>query len=365
MAIGSSNRNRNALALIALFSASASFLVAAQTQQCYYPNGAVAKDYTYAVCNSTTTQSACCIPSEGDVCLSNDLCYWPSGNYPFRGACTDKSWTSDACPKYCLDVDQTGWVELEVCGGGKFCCGPGCCSAGTTFAVDPAVVVNTFGKAGVIVPGSILGSGSVPSKSASASASASATSAVTATSGSPSATGASGTVTLASTSTSTPVPSSNSSTKTIAVGVGVGVGVGLIFAAVLAFFCYRHFRKNPKPAAAVAVPQQAFVAPPAPPPSQHQAYVPLPQQSQPYPAYPPQDQQQIYPAGQQQQQYPGYYQQPHQLQHQYPGSPVSPAPPYYPPQPLDAKAAPPAKVPEPTPAAIEMDAAGVNRGGEK
>jgi len=59
-------------------------------QNCYYPDGGLATDYTYQPCVGGGGVSSCCIPSEGDKCLSNGLCYWPSGAYPFRGACTGK-----------------------------------------------------------------------------------------------------------------------------------------------------------------------------------------------------------------------------------------------------------------------------------
>jgi len=66
--------------------------------ECYYPDGSIAKDYTYVSCGGET--KACCIPSEKDQCLSNGLCFWPGGNYPFRGACSDKDWGSK-CPNVC------------------------------------------------------------------------------------------------------------------------------------------------------------------------------------------------------------------------------------------------------------------------
>lgn len=67
---------------------------------CYYPDGSEAKDYVYVPCNGTGVGS-CCIPSEGDVCLSDGLCYYTSSPYVYRGACTDQTWKSSSCPQYC------------------------------------------------------------------------------------------------------------------------------------------------------------------------------------------------------------------------------------------------------------------------
>jgi hypothetical protein len=68
---------------------------------CYYPDGSNATDYTYEPCKSGTGFSSCCIPGEGDLCLSDGLCYYSSGSYPFRGACTDPTFKSKECPQYC------------------------------------------------------------------------------------------------------------------------------------------------------------------------------------------------------------------------------------------------------------------------
>lgn len=54
--------------------------------QCYYPDGSEAKDYTFVECytpsaapNALSRHAPCCIPSEGDICQMNGLCYWPGG----------------------------------------------------------------------------------------------------------------------------------------------------------------------------------------------------------------------------------------------------------------------------------------------
>lgn len=70
------------------------------SKTCYWPDGSTAADQT--VCSSGT-QSACC-PS-GSACTSNGLCY--NLGYLQRGSCTDKTWGSSACPKYCYLADDS------------------------------------------------------------------------------------------------------------------------------------------------------------------------------------------------------------------------------------------------------------------
>lgn len=66
------------------------FLHTVSADKCYYPDGTIATDYTYQPCVGSGI-SSCCIPSEGDKCLSNGLCIDGIRNYPFRGACTGVS----------------------------------------------------------------------------------------------------------------------------------------------------------------------------------------------------------------------------------------------------------------------------------
>jgi hypothetical protein len=72
--------NWQTAALLAL-----SFKVVVGTS-CYYPDGSLATDYVYVPCGSSG-ESACCIPDEGDKCLSNGLCLFTS-DYIYRGACS-------------------------------------------------------------------------------------------------------------------------------------------------------------------------------------------------------------------------------------------------------------------------------------
>lgn len=112
----------------------------AASEICYYPDGSVAGPWTYEPCtvNGTaegmsvchlyirlnicqedlkgnlmstigSTFSSCCIPSEGDTCLTDGLCFFPqststqtSGNYVYRGACTDQAWKDGSCATQCI-----------------------------------------------------------------------------------------------------------------------------------------------------------------------------------------------------------------------------------------------------------------------
>ena len=79
----------------------------ANAATCYWPNGE-AKSLTGTVsCNSTGQYSACCMA--GDECTTNGLCKAPSDgniNWYWRQTCTDPTWQSDACPKYCNSPDN-------------------------------------------------------------------------------------------------------------------------------------------------------------------------------------------------------------------------------------------------------------------
>ncbi|KAH6664824.1 hypothetical protein B0J14DRAFT_237526 [Halenospora varia] len=95
--------------------------------QCFYPDGSEASDSIYVPCTAET-YSSCCIPSEGDVCQPSGLCYWPSGSYLFRGACTDQTWTSSNCPKVCMEEIKNKRIRATPCdGNGNFACADSTC----------------------------------------------------------------------------------------------------------------------------------------------------------------------------------------------------------------------------------------------
>ena len=76
---------------------------------CYYPDKSRAT--AYEACNSTLAGpdgvgSACC--ASGDICTTGGFCL--NGDYyPYRGACTDRSWNSNSCASECLNG---GWLLL-------------------------------------------------------------------------------------------------------------------------------------------------------------------------------------------------------------------------------------------------------------
>ncbi|KAH7077168.1 hypothetical protein FB567DRAFT_608132 [Paraphoma chrysanthemicola] len=100
---------------------------------CYYPDGSFPTDYVYVPC-SGTEHTSCCIPSEGDQCLSNGLCYYPGGEYLFRGACTDKNWNSPGCFNHCTNKTNSyadSYDQIVKCGNDRYCCysdGSTCCN---------------------------------------------------------------------------------------------------------------------------------------------------------------------------------------------------------------------------------------------
>ncbi|KAF3916403.1 hypothetical protein ABW21_db0207237 [Orbilia brochopaga] len=98
---------------------------------CYFPGGQRANGYV--ACDDTTTgHSACCQNKNQTACFATGLCYLQNGFYE-RGACTDQSWQSDACPGPCRDFRNSG-QDLLACddSSDSFCCAtgskPSCCS---------------------------------------------------------------------------------------------------------------------------------------------------------------------------------------------------------------------------------------------
>jgi hypothetical protein len=71
---------------------------AAAAPKCFYPDG-VTVEPKHTPCNTTVTNSACCLPQ--DSCTVDGLCLGTS-NFNYRGSCTDKTWSSNACPQTCL-----------------------------------------------------------------------------------------------------------------------------------------------------------------------------------------------------------------------------------------------------------------------
>lgn len=69
---------------------------------CFFPDHQRAENFT--TCNAAATHAACCRPE--DVCLSNGYCLQQGSDLPnrlIRGACTDYTFSSSACPSKCAD----------------------------------------------------------------------------------------------------------------------------------------------------------------------------------------------------------------------------------------------------------------------
>ncbi len=64
--------------------------------QCYYPDGSIPTDYLWEPCTGAK-YSSCCVPSEGDICQADGLCYYPAENLSYRGTCTDRTWNDPSC----------------------------------------------------------------------------------------------------------------------------------------------------------------------------------------------------------------------------------------------------------------------------
>ncbi|OCK84607.1 hypothetical protein K432DRAFT_378443 [Lepidopterella palustris CBS 459.81] len=116
---------------------------------CYYPDGSFPTDYAFSPCTGDQ-YTTCCIPSEGDKCLSNGLCSWTAGGEIFRGACTDKTWNSTNCLNHCTQgTDAAKWVRIISCGSNQYCCQSTtdiCCNdSSQVFELPVGQVVKDFG----------------------------------------------------------------------------------------------------------------------------------------------------------------------------------------------------------------------------
>lgn len=87
---------------------------------CYYPNGDVSPQDVPCTSDGNST---CC--GVGYACLSNKICMTTnltppsSGSTTYvRGSCTDSTFTSSACPLFCVDPeydDVAGGEGIEKC----------------------------------------------------------------------------------------------------------------------------------------------------------------------------------------------------------------------------------------------------------
>ncbi|OCK79359.1 hypothetical protein K432DRAFT_405676 [Lepidopterella palustris CBS 459.81] len=208
----------------------------------YYPDGSFPQDYTYQACTGDT-YSSCCIPSEGDQCMSNGLCFYPGGQYLFRGACTDKTWSAKECFQHCKTGDSaSSYDELVSCGGTKYCCsstGSTCCNDDTkVFDAGSASIINDFAS---------TASGSLPTASPSDVNGGAAPMSTTYTPHKHTSDASSvANTAAASTSTSSPSPPASKSTSHLPIIIGAAAGAILLILAVLIawFLARRHYKKK-------------------------------------------------------------------------------------------------------------------------
>lgn len=105
--------------LILLFS-----LFSSVRAQCYYPNGTLEPSPVYQPCGSgsgSDTFTMCCASNgtngaPADKCLNNGLCSYidlaTGTNQTWRESCTDPSWRSPSCVKFCLEGSGEFWSSL-------------------------------------------------------------------------------------------------------------------------------------------------------------------------------------------------------------------------------------------------------------
>ncbi|KAH7072883.1 hypothetical protein BKA63DRAFT_576868 [Paraphoma chrysanthemicola] len=230
--------------------------------QAYYPDGSFPTDYVYVPC-SGTEHTSCCIPSEGDQCLSNGLCYYPGGEYLFQGACTDKNWNSPGCFNHCTNKTNSyadSYDQMVKCGNDRYCCysdGSTCCNDDSkvfTFSnlsVIKDLATTTRKTGGYSAPTAATATGTLRSGSSSVSRASTTSAEVKA-----QATGTAPTNTAAfptSTSPSSQTTADESSTthtfsKTAIIAASVGAMLFFVLLVVAFwFFIRRHYRKKLSP----------------------------------------------------------------------------------------------------------------------
>ncbi len=83
--------------------------------ECYFPDGTVAK--SDAQCDNTKSESHCC-STDGEACLSGNLCWVAADASTNTGTCTDSTWGSTS----------SGFTECELDSSGVVLSDPECAS---------------------------------------------------------------------------------------------------------------------------------------------------------------------------------------------------------------------------------------------
>ncbi|OCK83469.1 hypothetical protein K432DRAFT_467283, partial [Lepidopterella palustris CBS 459.81] len=120
-------------------------------QSCYFSDGSTSTDDV--PCNPNALVSAYCFSKQ--ACLSNGLCVFDPRNVTtmahHRGTCTESTWQSSACPRYC-EVPKNDGAPVFSCSITNIdedCCSEGCqCdSSHTTVSFSGRPYATIIGKA--------------------------------------------------------------------------------------------------------------------------------------------------------------------------------------------------------------------------
>ncbi|KAK1656787.1 hypothetical protein BDP55DRAFT_709124 [Colletotrichum godetiae] len=129
--------------------------ILATGQTCYWPNGVPNDVVKPCPVTAGTEAAACCF--EDHYCLTNGLCFEPLTLTMYRGACTDETFQSSGCPKYCDKSDIPGsdnslHIGVWTCGNARFSCSnlqncaTGNFTAASTDLGDMAAFTSTAGN---------------------------------------------------------------------------------------------------------------------------------------------------------------------------------------------------------------------------
>jgi hypothetical protein len=221
--------------------------VLADVPLCYYPDGSTAQsDFA---CNLTAEHSFCC--AVGYNCLENKICVAVGESTWNRGSCTDKSWNSPECPRFCMDFRQNGGSFIVNCAeDAGVCCYDtlvfpeenrvDCCSANLT-EQNPVTMLP-----GEPTPFTLISKGAstqtkIMSSSSSSSSSSTSTTSATSTGSSTTATT---TTPTSSTSNASPTAAASSSSSSLTTGAYVGIAIGIAAAVGIFFFRKRQRSKR-------------------------------------------------------------------------------------------------------------------------
>jgi hypothetical protein len=232
--------NRMPTILIVVLSTGYILSTRAEVPLCFYPDTSQAQ--SDHACNLTAEVSFCC--AIGDKCLDNKLCITDSDDpqvvQPYnRGSCTDKTWNSPECPRFCLDFSSDGGTWLVDCGDQGVCCydvladrPEDCCSANSS-AQNPVLTLDGEATAFTLIEnGAATQTRIMPSSSSS----------TTATTTTPTSSTSSA---VADSPSPTPAAASNSSPdSTLTTGAYVGIAIGIAVAIALLCVAAYVFRKR-------------------------------------------------------------------------------------------------------------------------